>query len=99
MEKELKVISVKHRIEKLRKESDEVSGEWEKFWHSLRIEGGCTREGYAHDKETDEYKPAVGANAQEKADLRILRALATRVKKIDARIEELQQELADENFN
>jgi hypothetical protein len=93
IEDDLEAIRVNRQIERLRKESDEAYEEWMNFWHKIHITG-CTKEGYVRDEETGERVLAVGANDEEKAELRVLRALAARVERLDAQVEELQKKLA-----
>jgi len=99
MKDELKVISTKHYIERLEKEAEAAFDEWTKFyqdhfksgwtWHEKDV----TKDGEVWDKETGEYKPAVGETVKHEYDLRVLRALKTRVKEIEAKIVELQQKV------
>jgi hypothetical protein len=98
LEKELKLLSLNRELEKLKKEEEAAEEDRLQFWRSIPHEGsfkhGLTWDGNVHD-ETGKYVPAVGADAKEKYLLNVLRAKKALAEKLQAKIEELQQKIAD----
>jgi hypothetical protein len=95
MAEELRVIAIKHQIEQLNKDAEVAYEEWHNFWRFSRPKG-LQSESCRRDGTSDGVKLVVGKTAEEKYYLKTLRALMARAEKIDAKIEQLKQEVGNE---